>query len=254
MISFSIITPVFNGGATIRDCLQSIDNQTFQDIEHIIIDAGSTDSTLAIINEFPARYRRVFSEKDDGIYEGMNKGLESASGDIVGILNADDMYADAQVLEDVFRVFEDPRLNSCYGDLKYVDFYDTTKTVRFWKSDDFDLNRFRWGWMPPHPTFFVRRKMYKKYGGFNVELGTAADYELMLRLLARYKITTQYLPKLLVKMRIHGVSNRSLVRRLAANRMDRKAWVVNGLKPLPWTFICKPMRKLGQWIFIKGYE
>jgi len=249
MKKISIITTVYNGAPTLAECLQSIDNQTFKNFEHIIIDAASTDSTLAIVEEFAADHRRVISEKDKGIYDGMNKGLKLASGDVIGILNADDVYADDHVLQDVSSVFEDSGVDCCYGDLRYVDFDDIAKTVRLWKSGSFNQKKFRWGWMPPHPTFFVRRKLYEKYGGFNLQLGTAADYELMLRFLVRHRATAEYIPRVLVKMRNCGASNSTLARRLAANRMDRKAWEVNGLRPLPWTLLCKPLRKLGQWTF-----
>lgn len=251
MTRISIITPVFNGAATLRGCLQSIDNQTFKNVEHIVIDAASTDATLAIVESYPAMHRRVLSEPDSGIYDGMNKGLALATGDIVGILNVDDMYADDRVLQDVCDAFAGPDVDSCYGDLKYVDFLDTAKTVRLWKSGPFNPGKFRWGWMPPHPTFFIRRKLYEQYGGFNLQLGTAADYELMLRFLLKHNVTTRYIPRVLVKMRNCGASNVTISRRMEANRMDKKAWAVNGLQPFPWTLFCKPLRKLGQWV-LKG--
>ncbi len=251
MMKISIITPVFNGAATLRGCLQSIDNQTFKNVEHIVIDAASTDATLAVVESCPAIHRRVMSEADTGIYDGMNKGLALVTGDIIGILNADDMYADDKVLQDVSEAFAEPGVDSCYGDLKYVDFFDTAKTVRLWKSGSFKPEKFRWGWMPPHPTFFVRQRLYEQYGGFNLQLGTAADYELMLRFLLKHKSTTRYIPRVLVKMRNCGASNVTYSRRMEANRMDRKAWAVNGLRPFPWTLLCKPLRKLGQWV-LKG--
>lgn len=248
MTTISIITPVFNGASTIGQCLQSIDRQTFKNVEHIIIDAASTDGTLAIIEGMSSPSRQVLSEPDKGIYDGMNKGLLRATGDIVGILNADDMYCDVNVLQDVCDTFMHSGVASCYGDLEYVDFYDTSKVVRLWKSGKFSPGKFRWGWMPPHPTFFVTRQLYERYGAFNQQLGTAADYELMLRLLVRYRVSVQYIPRVLVKMRNCGASNSTLRRRLLANQMDRKAWKINGLHPLPWTHICKPLRKLGQWV------
>lgn len=158
MKKISIITPVFNGATTIRACLQSVDSQAFKNIEHIVIDAASTDSTLAVLAAFPAGHRRVVSEPDTGIYDGMNKGLVLTTGDIVGILNADDMYADDQVLQDVCDAFAGSGVDSCYGDLKYVDIHDTSKTVRLWKSGCFKPAKYRWGWMPPHPTFFCKAK------------------------------------------------------------------------------------------------
>jgi glycosyltransferase involved in cell wall biosynthesis len=249
MTTISIITTVFNGAATLDGCLQSIDSQTFKNLEHIVIDAASNDSTLAVLDSFSASHRRAWSEPDAGIYDGMNKGLRLVTGDIIGILNADDMYADEQVLQDVCDAFAEPGVDCCYGDLKYVDFSNTAKTVRLWKSGKYNPGKFRWGWMPPHPTFFVRRTLYEQYGGFNLQLGTAADYELMLRFLLKNKATARYIPRVLVKMRNCGASNATFSRRMEANRMDRKAWAVNGLKPLPWTIYFKPLRKLGQWVF-----
>lgn len=249
MAIISIITPVFNGAATIHGCLQSVDEQTFKNVEHIVIDAASTDATLTILNNFSAPHRKVWSEPDNGIYDGMNKGLLQASGDIVGILNADDMYADPRVLQDVSAVFADSGVDSCYGDLKYVDCADVSKTIRLWRAGDFKPEKFRWGWMPPHPTFFVRRRLYEHYGFFNEQLGTAADYELMLRFLLKHRATTRYIRRVLIEMRNRGASNITLTRRMAANRMDCKAWAVNGLQPYPWTFLCKPIRKVGQWVF-----
>jgi glycosyltransferase len=210
----------------------------------------------------------------------MNKGLRMAGGDIVGILNADDFYADDRVLERVAKVFEDPEVEACYGDLVYVRemlncasrvelapvaplnrlkdpsiqrFNHSTdqpgfKILRYWKSGSFTPEKMKWGWMPPHPTFFVRRRVYEKYGLFNLDLGSAADYELMLRCLYKYRIKTVYIPEVLVCMRAGGVSNASVANRLKANRMDRRAWEVNGLRPYPWTTLLKPLRKIPQYL------
>ena len=242
----SIITAVYNGVQTISDCIESIQNQSCP-VEHIIIDGGSTDGTIDIIEEYKSDIARVVSEPDNGIYDAMNKGIQLVSGDIVGILNADDFYADSTVLEKVADAFADKSIGSCYGDLQYVGKNDTKKVIRYWKSSKYKHGKFKYGWMPPHPTFFVRRSIYEKFGFFNLELGSAADYELMLRFLLKHKITTTYIPKVLVKMRAGGMSNASLKNRLKANRMDRLAWKVNSLKPLPWTLWMKPFRKIHQY-------
>lgn len=251
MIPITIVTTVFNGAATIASCLESIDCQSHKCFEHVIIDAKSTDTTLDVISKHSNEYRSVVSEKDYGIYDGMNKGISQATGEVVGILNADDFYATPYILEKVARVFEDPSIDACFGDLCYVDCHDSSKIVRYWRSNAYDLQKFYWGWMPPHPTFFVRRAAYERFGLFNLELGSAADYELMLRFLVRHRLNTAYIPKLLVKMRNGGVSNATLTSRLRANRMDRKAWSVNDLRPYPWTLTLKPLRKLSQWIVTK---
>ena len=246
MVKISVITVVRNGADTISTCIRSIQSQTIS-VEHIIIDGGSTDRTLEIIEEYKSCIALVVSEPDNGIYDAMNKGLRLASGDVVGISNADDFYADLEVLERVADVFTDQEVDSCYGDLVFTDFKDTNKIFRYWRTGEFKSEKFKWGWMPPHPTFFVRREVYEQYGGFNIELGTAADYELMLRFLFKHGISTNYIPRVLVKMRVGGKSNATLYRRLVANRMDRKAWTVNGLKPYPWTLWMKPLRKIPQW-------
>ena len=178
----------------------------------------------------------------------MNKGIAMATGDIVGILNADDYYPSNDVLEKVTEQFKDPTIGACYGDLLYVDAENTEKVVRTWKSGDFEPEKFYWGWMPPHPTFFVRRELYEKFGGFNLGLGSAADYELMLRFLLKNHVKAAYIPEVLVRMRVGGVSNASFANRIKANRMDRKAWGVNDMRPYPWTLIAKPVRKLVQWL------
>jgi glycosyltransferase involved in cell wall biosynthesis len=242
----SIITATFNSAHTIRDCLRSVRAQQMT-VEHIIIDGLSNDETPAIIKTYP-HVSKFISERDLGIYDAMNKGIAAANGDVIGFLNSDDYYAHPHVLEKVLDVFEDNAIDSCYGDLIYFDPVDTTRIVRIWNSGYYHERRFYWGWMPPHPTFFVRRSVYERYGGFKLDLGSAADYELMLRFLVKHKISTAYIPEVLVKMRAGGVSNVSLRNRLKANRMDRYAWEVNGLKPYPWTTCLKPLSKLKQFL------
>ena len=244
----SIITSVYNGEDTLAQTIDSVFTQTHKDTEYLIIDGASNDSTQDIIKKHSKKIAVTISEPDNGIYDAMNKGIKIASGDIIGILNADDYYADDTVLSKVVTAFNDPNIDACYGDLVYVDANDTNKIVRVWRSGEFSTSKFYQGWMPPHPTFFVRRSVYEKYGLFNLDLGSASDYEIMLRFLLKHKIKTQYIPKTLVHMRTGGVSNSSIKNRLKANLMDRKAWKVNGLTPYPWTLAMKPLRKLGQWI------
>lgn len=248
MVSVSIITVVKNGAATIRCCMESVRSQEFP-VEHIVIDGGSTDGTLDILAGY-STFATVISGPDKGIYDGMNKGLSLASGDVVGILNADDFYVDTKVIGRVAKLFEDSSIDSCYGDLVYVDAVNIERVVRYWKAGQYNLRSFYNGWMPPHPTFFARRRCYQQFGGFNLNLGSAADYELMLRFLVKEKIATAYIPEVLVKMRVGGKSNSTLNNRIRANRMDRMAWKVNGLKPYPWTLWLKPFSKIPQY-FLK---
>lgn len=263
MTKITIITVTCNAAATIADCLQSVASQSHP-VEHIIIDGASTDSTLDIVRRISPS-ARILSEPDRGIYDAMNKGLALATGDVIGILNADDFYANSGVLAKVAAIFADPMVEACYGDLEYIrgpvtgdqgsveaiqnskSNIQNYKVVRYWRSGSFDAQKFYWGWMPPHPTFFVRRSVYEKFGFFRLDMGSAADYELMLRFLFRHRITASYIPEVLVKMRAGGVSNATLANRLRANRMDRLAWSVNGLTPYPWTLLLKPLRKLPQY-------
>lgn len=248
-MKISIITATFNAAATISDCLNSINSQTFP-CEHIIIDGASRDSTLDLVR-LHSPTTRVLSESDNGIYDAMNKGIQLATGDVIGILNSDDFYASPQVLEKVATVFNDQNTDSCYADLVYVDSINKNHLVRYWRAGSFDHLKFYWGWMPPHPTFFVRKPIYEKYGLFNLTIGSAADYELMLRFLLLHRISTIYIPEVIVHMRTGGFSNRSFAARLAGNRMDRKAWAVNEITPYPWTLLWKPLRKIPQWFSSK---
>jgi glycosyltransferase len=247
-VRISIITATFNSEATIKDTLECIRQQAYPDIEHIIVDGGSTDKTLEIVAAF-SHVARVVSEKDNGIYDAMNKGIRLAGGEIIGILNSDDIYADAAVLADVAVAFADPAVMTVYADLQYVEAADLQKVRRRWTSGPFKPGNFYFGWMPPHPTFFVRRKVYDRAGLFNPELRSAADYELMLRILLKHGMPAYYIRRVLVRMRAGGVSNASLWNRLRANKEDRLAWKLNGLKPYFFTLYLKPLRKIHQFIF-----
>lgn len=256
MPNLSIITVCYNAAQSIRDCIKSVCNQGFE-VEHIIIDGGSDDRTLEILESYRLRVAKLISEPDSGIYDAMNKGLKLVSGDVIGILNADDFYSNSGVLQKVAASFEDEQIESCYGDLVYVDSTDLCKVLRYWRSGSYDRRKFYNGWMPPHPTFFARRSVYKQYGLFNLNLGSAADYELMLRFLLKHKISCKYIPEILVRMRNGGRSNASFKNRLAAHRNDYMAWKANGLKPHPWTLMMKPLRKIGQFItklYLDAYD
>jgi glycosyltransferase involved in cell wall biosynthesis len=246
-MKISIITAAYNSAATIADTLASISGQDHPDIEHIIVDGGSNDATLDIIDDFP-HVAKLISGKDDGIYDAMNKGISVATGQVIGILNSDDVYTDTTVLSAVAAAFADPAVMTAYADLQYVDANDQHKILRNWRSGPFKRENFYFGWMPPHPTFFVRREVYARAGAFNLGLRSAADYELMLRVLVKLEMTTRYIPRIIVKMRSGGMSNASLLNRLRGNKEDRLAWKLNGLKPYFFTLYLKPLRKLHQFI------
>ncbi len=242
----SIITATYNSASTVADTLQSVNQQTHQNIEHIIVDAVSTDDTLSIVRQLHKGI--VVSEKDKGIYDAMNKGIGMADGEIIGILNSDDYYANDSIIEKVVHLFATTDCDAVYGDLLYVDATDRSKIKRRWIAGNYTKRSFLYGWMPPHPTFFVRKNIYNQHGMFNLQLGSAADYELMLRFLYKQGIRSSYLNEVMVHMRTGGISNKNFNNRLLANANDRLAWKANGLKPKWFTILLKPARKIVQFI------
>jgi glycosyltransferase involved in cell wall biosynthesis len=243
----SIITAVYNGVAHIEDTIQSVLSQDYENIEYIVIDGGSTDGTMDIINKYKEKISVVVSEPDKGLYDALNKGLRVATGDIIGLLHSDDIYCNKKVISKVIDTFRLKGCDTTYSDLLYVSAEDTEKIVRYWQSEPFMGDSFLKGWMPPHPTFFVKREVYQKYGSFNTDMRISADYELMLRLLHKHQVSTTYLPEVTVKMRVGGISNASLLSRWKANMEDRLAWRVNNLKPYFYTLYVKPLTKVLQY-------
>lgn len=208
-MKISIITVCFNSAKTISDTINSVASQNYYDTEHIIVDGGSTDGTVKIIENAPS-VARFISEPDNGIYDAMNKGIDMASGEVIGILNADDFYVNGLVLNQIARIFNNEDVNACYADLIYVKERDTSKVVRYWKSQNFKPGLFLDGWMPAHPTFFVRKSVYEQHGVFNLNYRIAADVEMLFRLLELKRINTIYLPETIIKMRLGGTTNKSV--------------------------------------------
>jgi glycosyltransferase involved in cell wall biosynthesis len=248
----SIITPVYNSRKTIEDCLRSVLGQTYRNIEYLVIDGGSSDGTIEAIESYRAKIARWVSEPDTGIYSALNKGLRLATGEAVGILHSDDFYAHRRVLEKVVEAFGKSGADSVYGDLKYVDKNNPNRVIRSWKSSTFIPGKFRYGWMPPHPTFFVRKSIFENYGGFNESLRIAADYELMLRFLEKHRISTYYLPEFLIHMRVGGISNRGLKNILLKSQEDLLAWKLNDLNSSFYTIPMKNLLKIPQFFMKKG--
>lgn len=210
-MKISIITACYNSAETIEDTLKTIEMQSHQDIEHIVIDGGSTDGTLDILHKYQHRIAYLISEPDHGLYDAMNKGISKATGDIIGLLNSDDMFAHANVLSDVVTTLTNPSIDACYGDLVYVTPQQTNKVVRYWKSCEYSTKLFGQGWMPAHPTFYVRREVHEKHSIlFNLDYKLAADYEVLFRLLYLHQIKTGYIPKVMVRMRLGGATNKSM--------------------------------------------
>lgn len=245
-LKVSIITITYNAEATLEDTIQSVLTQSYENIEYLIIDGKSTDGTLDIISKYKNRISKVLSEKDNGLYDAINKGINLATGDVIALLHADDFYLNKHVIKEYVELFNKSNCEAVYANLYYVDSNNTNKIVRKWHSGNYKPNAFKWGWMPPHPTFIAKKNIYEKFGAYRLDYKTAADYECLLRLIHVNKINLAYLDKYVIKMRVGGKSNESVKNRLNANIEDRKAWDDNNVKPYFFTLILKPLRKLIQ--------
>lgn len=230
-MKISIITTTYNSASTLRDTLDSILVQTYKDYEVIVVDGASKDGTCDIIR----KYEQLFagrlkwkSEPDKGMYDAMNKGLARAEGDIVGFLNSDDMYYDADVLSDIARTMQDDKVGCVFGDLIYVDKHDIHKKVREWKGSPYNENAFRKGWSPAHPSFYTRRKWVKLFGGFKLDFAVSADFEFMFRYLQKHKVPGRYIPRYFVRMRMGGESNTSIRNIIRGNKNIIRAFHKNG--------------------------
>lgn len=232
-MKISIITVCYNSAATIQDTLDSIASQTHPDIEHIVVDGGSRDTTMDMVRAAP-HVSKYISEPDRGIYDAMNKGIAMATGDVVGTLNSDDFYMHEKVLERVAEVFSNPSIDACYADLIYIQQDDPDRVVRYWQSRPFRPGLFKLGWMPAHPTFFVRKRLYEELGDFDLEFKLQSDFELTMRYLELFRINSVYLPEIFVKMRVGGASNQSLRNVIKGNIEAYKACKKNhlGINPL----------------------
>ena len=241
-MKISVVTVTFNCAETVADCLASVARQSYADREHLVIDAASTDGTLEVLQAQRQGLSALVSEPDAGIYFGLNKGLARASGDVLGLLHADDVFADSGVLARIAEAFADPAVDAVYGDLEYVSQSDPGRVVRHWRAGAFRPRRLRWGWMPPHPTLYLRRSLYDRFGVFDTRYRIAADYDLMLRMLSRLPGRVLYLPEVLVRMRLGGVSNRSLGKILRKSWEDYQALRANrigGVGALAWKNLSK---------------
>ena len=243
----SVITVSFNSARTIGDTLASVAAQTHPDIEHLVIDGASSDGTAGIVRRLGTRVTRLVSEPDKGIYDAMNKGLALATGDLVGFLNADDLYADDGAVGAIVEAANRSGAKVLYGDLVYVRANNLQSTVRVWRSKPFVPNGLRLGWMPPHPTLYVQRETINALGGFNTAYRIAADYDFVLRCFGNRHMSTCYLPRVLVKMRLGGASNHSLGALWRKSREDLQALRANAVGGLV-TLLCKNVRKLPQFI------
>ncbi len=244
----SVITACFNSASTITDTLDSVAAQRDVDIEHIVIDGASTDRTVDLIRAHPRQPQCLVSEQDDGVYHAMNKGIARATGDVIGFLNADDFFADEDVLADVARALKDPQVDAAYADLVYVATQDVARIVRYWKSCEYRPGLSLAGWMPAHPTFYVRKRVYDALGGFDCEFRRQSDFELTTRLLEVHRIRATYVPRVWVKMRVGGLSNRSAVGILKGNLEAYRALRKLSLPVSPWFMLRKIASRVPQFL------
>ncbi|MGQ0792583.1 MAG: glycosyltransferase family 2 protein [Deltaproteobacteria bacterium] len=250
-MKISIITVVRNNKNLIAGCIESVLAQTYSNIEYIVIDGGSTDGTLDVIKRYEPRISRWVSEPDRGIYDALNKGISMATGDVIGFLHSDDFYAHAGVIGKVAEALARSLADSVYGDLVYLS-ADGGRVVRLWRAGEFRRDLLRWGWMPPHPTFFVRAEVYRRLGGFNTDFSIASDYELVLRLLMKYEISTRYIPEVLVKMRMGGRSNGRVRNVVKKSIEDYRALKMSGMSGALFALVFKNISKVPQFFSGRG--
>lgn len=247
-MKISLITVVYNNEKKIRETIESVLSQKNIDLEYIIIDGASNDNTLNIINEYADRISLVISEKDEGIYDAMNKGVNKATGDIIGILNSDDIFYDEYVLNNLCRVFiNNPKVDIVYGNILYVDYNNTNKIIRNWISKDYTSNFFKNANVPPHPSTFVKKSVYEKVGNYNQKYHNASDYDFLFRILEIHKITSKYINSYFVKMRVGGASNNSIKNILRQNSAIINIWKDNGVSLPFYFFPIKLIKKLKQY-------
>ena len=248
-MKISIITVVYNNEKTIQDAMQSVLGQTYKNIAYVIIDGSSKDNTVNLIKEYKDQLGHFVSEKDNGLYDAMNKGIQACTGDVIGILNSDDLYQDSQVIAAVMEEFKNDKvLDIVYGDLVYVKSNDTNTIVRNWKSKEYYKRFFENANVPPHPALFVRSKVYKEAGLFDLQFKLAADYELMLRMFKKHNFKSKYINRLIIKMRLGGATNQSYTNIVNQNKEILRAWKVNGLQAPFYLMPLRIIKRLSQFI------
>ena len=240
----TIITVCYNSVAHIEDAINSVLEQDYADIEHIVIDGNSRDGTQRILEKYNDKLAHWTSEPDHGIYDAMNKGIKKATGDVIGILNSDDFYFDNQVISKVVKAFSDQSTEAVFGDLIFVDPIDLNRTVRTYSSKNWHPDKFARGYMPAHPTFFVKKEFYEKHGLFETDYEIAADYEMLIRLLYVYQLKYTYLPIKMVKMRKGGVSSNGIKSNIILNNEIIRACRKHGIKTNALKIYPKYFRKV----------
>jgi len=244
-MKISVITAVYNARDTIADAIELVLAQDYADVELVVIDGASTDGTTKLLESFRDKIDVFVSEPDQGIYDALNKGIRHATGDVVGFLHADDLFADHTILSKIAAAFAAPDVGAVYGDLVYVSKAEPDNVIRYWQSGAYSIDKLKQGWMPPHPTFYVRRSLYEQHGGFDTSFHIAADYDCMLRFLGRAKIKATYIPLVMVKMRLGSESNRSVGNIIRKSKEDYRALKNNGVGGV-WALVWKNLSKLPQ--------
>jgi glycosyltransferase len=244
-MKISVVTACFNSQRTLPDTIHSVNIQSYLDIEHIFVDGASIDNTLGLVDSLSSRSRVVVSETDSGIYDALNKGIQLATGDVIGFLHADDFYPSNDVVSKIAQAFEDPAVQAVYGDLQYVLKDQPNKVFRYWKTGAFSSSKLSQGWMPPHPTLYIRRELYERIGGFDTRYRISADYDSILKIFSDPSLVSVYIPEVLVKMRTGGASNRSLSNIIQKSREDLRALRSSNVGG-GYTLVAKNFRKVGQ--------
>lgn len=246
----SVVTATWNCASTLPDCLRSASEQSYRNFEHVVVDGGSTDGTLGVLNAHSGQIAQMVSERDRGIYDALNKGIAMSRGEVIGFLHADDLYAGPAALESIAAAFDDPSISAVYGDLVYVQKDDTSKVVRRWKGKAATRRDLRLGWMPAHPTLYVRREWYDRIGGFDTTYRISADYLSVLQLFSAQGFRARYVPETLVTMRLGGASNRSLQSITRKSKEDWRALRSCGFNPLQsaTSLLFKNLSKVQQFV------
>ncbi|TLS78395.1 glycosyltransferase [Mariprofundus erugo] len=246
-MKISVITAVYNAKETIADAIESTLAQDYPNVELVVVDGASADGTTALLEAFRDRIDIFISEPDKGIYDALNKGIRHATGDVIGFLHADDLFVSTDVLSRVAEVFADDSVDAVYGDLVYVSKAEPDRVIRYWQSGAYSVAKLKHGWMPPHPTFYMRRQLYEKHGAFDTSFRIAADYDCMLRFLGNVEIHPVYIADVMVKMRLGGESNRSLRNIIRKSKEDYRALKKNGVGGV-WALVWKNLSKLPQFV------
>ena len=247
-MKITIITICYNSAATIEKTIESVAEQTYKNIEYIVVDGNSKDTTIDIIKKNEKVIAKWVSEPDKGLYDALNKGIRNATGDVIGFVHSDDLLASREVLSKIACIFQEVKVDGVYGDLQYVNKEDTSKVIRYWKSEVFKPELLKKGWMPAHPTLFLKKEVYEKHGLFNLNYNIAADYDLMLRIFSDPTLKFKYLPEVITKMRVGGASNGSLKNIKLKSLEDLKALRTNGIKNPIKVLAYKNFSKLGQFV------